>query len=248
MGSLAGSFDGMLDRLETSRDELDRSLEAQRRLVADASHELRTPITSLTTNLELLSEHPSGSDPELLGLIGAALAQTGDLTATVEDLLELTREDGTAREEEPVRLDEITALCIERARRNHPTARFTLNSSPTVVDGRPDRLGRAIDNLLTNAAVHGGGEVEVAVDSKGVSVGDRGPGIPDGEVERVFDRFHRGASTQNIPGTGLGLAIVEQVAGAHGGSASVEPREGGGPTARLRLSGAAPDHPGGEPD
>ena len=103
----------------------------------------------------------------------------------------------------------------------------------------PERLGRAVNNLLDNAATHGGGEVEVDVRGGEVRVRDHGPGVPPDELPFVFDRFWRGARSRGRAGTGLGLAIVEQVAVAAGGSAEARGAEGGGLEVVLRLPGSA---------
>jgi two-component system sensor histidine kinase MprB len=106
-----------------------------------------------------------------------------------------------------------------------------------VVEGRADRLARAVNNLLDNARKYSpdGEPIEVAVGEGEVTVRDHGPGIPTDELEHVFDRFYRGASSRDESGSGLGLAIVRQVAESHGGEATAEAAEGGGTVFRLRL-------------
>jgi two-component system sensor histidine kinase MprB len=110
---------------------------------------------------------------------------------------------------------------------------------PMVVAGDPERLARAVNNLLDNACKYSpnGEPIEVRVDDEGLTIRDHGPGIPPAEVAQVFDRFHRGASARDTPGSGLELAIVRQVAEAHGGEVSVENGEGGGARFRLTLPG-----------
>ena len=108
-------------------------------------------------------------------------------------------------------------------------------TAAATLEGAPDRLGRAVNNLLDNAAQHGGGVVDVRVSERGVVVRDRGPGIPDADIAHVFDRFYRCADARGRPGTGLGLAIVRQVAETHGGSARAANHDDGGAVLTLAL-------------
>ncbi len=217
VGELAMRFNAMLDTLEGS-------IAAQRQLVADASHELRTPVTSLRTNIEVLAE--SELDPaERARLIADVQAQAEELSALVADLIELARGDQAAPALEDVRLDALVSEAIERARRHAPDVDFTAALEPVVVEGVPDRLARAINNLLDNAARHGT-HVTVSTGAAGVVVRDDGPGIDPADLPHIFDRFYRGAATRGRPGTGLGLAIVRQVAEQHGGSVSARNADG----------------------
>ena len=240
VGRLAGRFNAMLGRLQASRAELDASVDAQRRLVTDASHELRTPVTSVRTNAEVLRERPDLPVEERNEILDDVVAQADELGLLVADLIELARdgEPPNATEREEVRLDELVAEAVARARRLAPGARFELEAEPVVVEAHRERLSRAVNNLLDNPVKHGppGGPVEVRVGAGGtVSVRDHGPGIPAAEREHVFDRFWRGADARARPGSGLGLAIVHQVAESHGGSVTVEDAPGGGPLFRLTL-------------
>ena len=230
LARLGEAFNQMLAALE-------RSLGAQRQLVADASHELRTPLTSLRTNVELLASGRLEEDDRAAALAAAGV-QVEELTELVGDLVELGRDGERPAELEDVRLDLLVADAVERARRHAPDARFELDAEETTVQGAPDRLYRAVSNLLANAARWSppGEAVEVAVRDDEVTVRDHGPGIAVDERERVFDRFYRAASARGTPGSGLGLAIVRQVAEIHGGSVSAEEAPGGGALLRLKLS------------
>src|SRR5206468_8849412 len=137
------------------------------------------------------------------------------------------------------RLDDIVADAVERARRNAPNVRYEVEVEPAVVEGSPYRLGRAVTNLLDNAAGHSppDGVVEVRLRGGELTVRDFGTGIPPDELPHVFDRFFRGASARGRPGAGLGLAIVRQVATQHGGTVAAEHPPGGGAMFRLRLPG-----------
>jgi len=224
VGELAMRFNAMLDTLEGS-------IAAQRQLVADASHELRTPVTSLRTNIEVLAE--SELDPaERARLIADVQAQAEELSALVADLIELARGDQAAPALEDVRLDALVTEAIERARRHAPDVEFAAALEPVVVEGVPDRLARAINNLLDNAARHGS-HVRVSTGADGVIVRDDGPGIDPADLPHIFDRFYRGAAARGRTGTGLGLAIVRQVAEQHGGSVSAENADGAVFTLRL---------------
>ncbi len=226
LARLATSFNAMLAALEESAG-------AQRRLVADASHELRTPLTSLRTNLELLAEGRL-PDAEREAALGDAIGQIGELTALVGDLVELARGQERRLQTEEVRLDELAATVVERARPRWPGVRFETSFEPTVVNGDAPLLESAVANLVDNAAKYSpeGGVVEVVASGGEVSVRDHGPGISEADLPFVFDRFYRAPTARSKPGSGLGLAIVRQAAEAHGGRATAE---GSSPGARFRL-------------
>jgi two-component system, OmpR family, sensor histidine kinase MprB len=236
---LGHRFNSMLERLEASRAELDAAHAEQRQLIADASHELRTPVTSLRTNIEVIASGRLDRAEEQRAL-EAASAQAAELGALIGDLMDLARGEAADSSFDDVRLDEIAGEALERARRNAPAIEFREHLEPCVVHGSAERLGRAINNLLDNAVEHGGGApVEVAVTSAGISVRDHGPGIDPAEAERVFDRFYRGRDARARAGSGLGLAIVKQVADAHGASVGARPAEGDGTIFDLRFVQAA---------
>jgi two-component system sensor histidine kinase MprB len=243
VGQLATRFNAMLERLEASRDALDQSVRAQRQLVADASHELRTPITSLRTNIELLLEHDRLDPAERRRMLADVVEQTEELSALLSDLIELARGDLPADSVEDVRLDHVVDESVHRAQRNFPQIRFERTLSPVLVEGMPDRLSRAVNNLLDNAARHSppGDVVEVMVDRGAVRVRDRGPGVAESDLPYIFDRFYRGAGARSTHGSGLGLSIVRQVAQQHGGSVSVENAPDGGALFTLRLPAVATD-------
>ena len=230
VGRMAARFNTMLDTLEGS-------VAAQRRLVADASHELRTPVTSLRTNIEVLLAGEDLPEPARRRLLEDVREQTEELSGLITDVIELARGEVPLSGTEDVRLDEIAAVTAGRVGRSHPDVRFELDLEPSVVEGLPDRLARAVGNLLDNAAKYGppGGVVEVRVRGGEVAVRDHGPGVPGAEAPFVFDRFYRGDGARGRQGSGLGLAIVRQVAESHGGGVTVEEAPGGGALFRLRL-------------
>jgi two-component system sensor histidine kinase MprB len=245
VGQLSKNFNAMLDRLEGSRAELDESVRAQRQLVADASHELRTPVTSLRTNIEVLLAGAELDPEDRRRLLADVVEQSEELSALVGDLIELARGDQPGQATEEVRLDGIAAESLARARRNAPHMRFRAGLEPVLVDGVPERLGRAINNLLDNATRHSppGGPIDVQVGPEGIVVRDHGPGVDEEDQPYVFDRFFRGRNSRGRQGSGLGLAIVRQVAEQHGGGVSVTNAPDGGAVFTLRLPGI-PSDPG----
>jgi two-component system sensor histidine kinase MprB len=244
IGRLAAGFNAMLDALQESIGALDASVHAQRQLVADASHELRTPVTSLRTNIEVLRQRPDLPAAERERMLDDVVEQSEELTALMNDLIELARGEQPAGEREDVRLDLLVGEAIERARRNSPETPFQARLRPVVLSGDPGRLARAINNLIDNAVAYSpaGSTVEVELDthlgSVELVVRDHGPGIQTADLPHVFDRFYRGAEARGRPGSGLGLAIVRQVAEQHGGRVRAESARGGGTLMRVSLPGA----------
>ena len=242
LGRLAASFNTMLGALQ-------RSLAAQRQLVSDASHELRTPLTSLRINSELLAAEPGLPEAERQEILDRIVAQVAELGQLVTGVTELARGDDLPSEdiaqgEEPgaaageVDFAEVVAAALDGARRDWPRTVFTADLEPCLVCGHAERLKTAVRNLLDNAAKFGppGGPVEVRLQAGELTVRDHGPGIPPGDLPRVFDRFYRAASARGVPGSGLGLSIVRQVAAGYGGTVQAEPAAGGGTLLRFRLS------------
>jgi two-component system, OmpR family, sensor histidine kinase MprB len=241
LGRLAGSFNAMLDALERSMNALDASVHAQRQLVADASHELRTPVTSLRTNIEILQQQGQDMDPEdSRRLLDDVVEQIEELTLLMNDLIDLARGEEPRSDVEEVRLDLLAGEVLDRASRRAPDTPLLAELQPTIVTGVPARLERAVSNLIDNAVKYSppGESVEVRLQAGELSVRDHGPGISAEDLPHVFDRFYRGAEARGRPGSGLGLAIVRQVAVQQGGSIAAEPAPGGGTLMRLSLPGA----------
>ena len=230
LGRLARSFNTMLDALT-------ESLAQQRQLVADASHELRTPLATVQTNVEVLARVDELAPEDRAMLIRDTVAQTGELTRLVGDLVELARGDG---QEEPftvVDLEDVTRRAVDVASRNHSLIAFRVNCAPSHVRGAPRRISRAVVNLIDNAAKWSspGSEVEIAVRAGVVTVRDHGPGVAPADIAHIFDRFYRSVDARSMPGSGLGLAIVKQVADSHGGSVMATAAPGGGARFVLRF-------------
>jgi two-component system sensor histidine kinase MprB len=228
---MAQRFDAMLDRVQASQA-------AQRQLVADASHELRTPVTSLRTNMEVLLAGAELEEGERRALLRDMVGQSEELSGLVGDLIELARGDEGDPPIEDVALDALVREAVARARRHAPGIRFRAELEPCVICGVPDRLGRAVNNVLDNAAAFSppAGVVEVTLRNAVLEVRDHGPGVPDEELGQLFDRFFRGTRRRAQGGSGLGLAIVRQVAEAHGATVQAANAPGGGLVVRLALA------------
>lgn len=236
---IVASFNSMVEALSAR-------IERDARFVGDVSHELRSPLTSLTTSVEVLGgrrEELSDRGRRALALVEAEL---GRFRRTLDDLLELARTDGRAglAIAEPVSLGAVVREVL--LRRGLPAD--LLRAAPdttTVVVGDKNRLERMLTNVLDNAERHAGGVAKVHVEQQGrsvvVVVDDSGPGVAPAERERVFERFVRGprAARGSLPGAGLGLAIVEEIAAGHGGSAWISGNPAGGARVTVSLPGAA---------
>jgi two-component system, OmpR family, sensor kinase len=231
-GDEIGALTGVLNRMLAS---LDRARSSERRFLADASHELRTPVTALRGNVEYAIRH--GANPDVL----ADLRHDADrLARLVDDLLVLERASAPA-DLAPVSLDELArSAALDRER-------VVLGAlEPAQVRGDADALARVLSNLLDNALVHGppDGAVSVALRADGqralLTVSDEGQGPSD--PGRAFERFWRAPEAADRPGSGLGLSIVHAIVERHGGRVSVD---GATFTIELPLSASGgPSNPG----
>jgi two-component system sensor histidine kinase SenX3 len=236
-----------------ARDETaDRRLDQIRRdFVANASHELKTPVASIQALAETLAE-AAGSDPEASRRFLARLEQEATrLSSLVNDLLDLSRLEGEPPAEGTVNLSEVVADEVRRVRPRAETAGLHLiveAPEPVVLRGSRSDLGLLVHNLIDNAIRYSpdGGEVRATVrlhrGQTELRVADTGLGIAGKDQDRVFERFYRAdpARSRATGGTGLGLSIVRHVAEAHGGTVSVTSVLGAGSTfiVRLPLAGA----------
>lgn len=218
VGRLGRAFDRMLGRLAQSEED-------QRRLIQDAGHELRTPLTSLRTNISLLrriDELPPATREELV----ADLSQEArELTDLVNELVDLAAGQSDTEPPQQVDLADIAEDVAGVARRRTGRDITVRASGDTTTDGRPGMLQRAISNLVENAAKFdraGQTPIEISISGPArpgtvrVEVLDRGPGVSETDLFRIFDRFYRAADARSLPGSGLGLSIVREVALAHG--------------------------------
>lgn len=227
-----------------------QSFERQRQFVSDASHELRTPLSVMRANGELLERHPEQSIGDNMPQVEAITAEAEAMTKLVEDLLTLARADEGrgAMAHEPVELDaviedlarDMTALAGARG------IALTTELRPARLEGDRLRLRQLGAILVDNALKYtpSGGKVNLRTATSGKSVelvvSDTGPGIPEDEHGRIFDRFVRidSARTRTAGGTGLGLAIAKWIAEAHGGRIAVESHPGQGAKFTIRLPAA----------
>jgi len=195
IGRLAVSFNAMLDALQQSMGALDASVHAQRQLVADASHELRTPMTSMRTNVELLQHNPDMDPAERRQMLGEVVEQIEELTLLINDLIDLARGEQPSADTDDVRLDVVVGEAVQRAHRRAPASTLQVELDPVLIAGDPARLDRAVNNLLDNAIKYSppGQPVEVALHGTELTVRDHGPGISAEDLPHVFDRFYRGA-------------------------------------------------------
>jgi two-component system OmpR family sensor kinase len=238
VGRLGRAINVMLERLDASFAE-------QRRFVADASHELRTPVAAVRAYAELYrmgaDQHPEDL-PRVMANIEAEAARMGVL---VDDLLLLARlDEGRPLEHAPVDLGAVAHDAVGAARALEPDRLVTLDVDGSVeVWGDKGRLRQVIDNLLANVRSHtpAGTRADVHVVAEDgravVEVADHGPGLPNGDANTVFERFFRGdpSRARDSGGSGLGLSIVAAIAAAHGGRATARAREGGGAVFRIEL-------------
>lgn len=239
IGVLADAFDRMLDRLE-------RAFGRQREFVSDASHELRTPLTILRGQVELL-DHESDADRRRL-VVETVLRELDRMNRLVDEMLTLAASESTRLvHPEPIKLADF----VEDLRRDLPlfgdrAYAVTGDVHGTIV-ADPERLHQVLRNLVRNAvtATGPGDAIEVTIAAHGgtfeFAVSDEGPGIPEEELGRVFDRFHRAdmARDRGHGGTGLGLAIAQAIVHAHGGWIRAE-SGGRGTTIRFELPGYTP--------
>jgi two-component system sensor histidine kinase MprB len=248
---LTGDFD-LSQRLEASgRDELARLAESfnatldalaravgvQRQLIADAGHELRTPIASLRANIQVLQEAARLPAEEQENLRRDVVQELDELTALIGDVTELARGAGSRALHDDVRLDLLVRAAAERAGRRAGDVRYELDLRETLVRGDAPSIDRAVSNLLENARKWSPpqGQVVVRLRDGELTVRDHGPGFAERDLPFVFDRFYRAEDARKLPGSGLGLAIVRQAAEAHGGYARAQNAPGGGGLLRVHF-------------
>jgi signal transduction histidine kinase len=231
ISALAVTMNEMLARVEAGH-------EAQRRFVGDASHELRSPLASIISALEVAQDYPETLDDELRS--GTLIPEAHRMQALVEDLLLLARADerGIVLREEDVHLDVLAEGEVTRLRRD-TAFDIRFEAEPAVTVGDLTGLGRVLRNLVDNAARHARSTIEITVVEEGpdvlLVVADDGPGIPEADRQRVFDRFVRldTARSREGGGSGLGLAIVAELVAAHRGTVEISDQPGGG--ARITV-------------
>jgi two-component system, OmpR family, sensor kinase len=258
VGRLARTLNVMLGRIEaafSARLASERRLRASeqrlRRFVADASHELRTPISAISAYAELFGRGASEQKADLERLMGGIQNETSRMEHLVSDLLLLARlDEGRPMEQRSVDLVALCAEAVHTASTVGPAWPVTFEASqPIEVMGDPTSLRQVVDNLLANVRAHtpAGTTARVSVEPDGdggavVSVADNGPGMDPEQAEHVFERFWRSDPSRSRVhgGAGLGLSIVSAIVAAHGGSVSAEAELGRGTTFVVHLPATPP--------
>jgi two-component system sensor histidine kinase MprB len=237
LARLGRAINKMVTALAASRDR-------QRNLILDAGHELRTPVTVLQTNLELL--HRAEQHPDRLtaaqrrALLADLEAQARELSELVGEVIELARGDENV-ERLPVDLREPLARALDRVRlRAAPTVTFDVEVKETMVTGDSGVLERAFVNLLDNAIKFGPATqtVRLRLRERVLQIEDQGPGIAERDLPHVFDRFYRATDSRQLPGSGLGLAIVARAAELHAATVRIAPSAHGGALVIIDFSGS----------
>lgn len=250
VGELGSALNLMLGRIEHAFAEQARADERLRRFIADASHELRTPITTIQGYADLYRHGGLRNEGELADAMRRTEQEAARMGALVEEMLELARLD----EGRPLRCDPVDLSVLGRdaaadARATDPLRNVTVTAKDAVVAiGDDDRLRQVLANLVANALVHTpvGTPVRIATYLDGadavLEVHDAGPGMPDAVAGHAFERFYRGDPSRNRSrgGSGLGLAIVEAIITAHGGHVDLRSTPGEGTTVRIALPAAGP--------
>jgi two-component system, OmpR family, sensor kinase len=223
----AAALNSMLTSVEASVAERDATAAAMRRFFSDASHELRTPLASLRANAELYQQGALPRRPQVDEAMRRIALEAQRMSRLVDDMMHLARLDQLAEpDHEPVDLRELVNDAVEDARHADPLRVYRADADGDLTThGDRELLRRALDNLLANVRTHTppGTTASVSVlgtdDGVTIEVSDDGPGVPEDELPRVFDRFYRANAPVRRPGSGLGLAIVAEIAAAHGGTA-----------------------------
>ncbi len=230
---LATTMNGMLDRLEAGRDR-------QRRFISDASHELRSPVASIRQQAEVARAHPNVTAASELADV--VLQDVERLQGLVDDLLVLARlDEGAPAELSDVDVDDLVLAEAAWLRSAGTLDVDTRGVSATRVRIDRRQLTRVVHNLVTNAARHARAKIVLSTGERGaiawLVVADDGPGIAEGDRERVFERFVRSdeGRARDEGGSGLGLAIVYEVVTHYGGSVTLATSELGGLAARVEL-------------
>ena len=234
---LVASFNDMVDALQSR-------IERDARFASDVSHELRSPLTTVQTSIELLELFSASLPADGQRALELLSIEIGRFSAMVQDLLEISRMDAGAvsLDLEEVHLDELVVNTVAAHTRGSVPVRVDPDAVDITVQGDRRRLQRVIANLLDNARIHGGGAVLVTVGSQDrrahIIVDDAGPGVAPDERARIFDRFYRGSASgrrSDGSGSGLGLSLTAEHVKAHRGEITVGVRPGGGARFRVEL-------------
>jgi two-component system, OmpR family, sensor kinase len=247
VGRLGAALNGMLTRIEAAVHEREENQELTRRFFAEASHELRTPLASLRANAELYQQGALPERAQVDEAMRRIVLEAQRMSTLVDDMLRLARLDHhPGPEPEEVDLSQLVGECAERAQNADPARAWRADIEPGLtVTGDPELLHRAVGNLLANVSAHTPGSAASTITASRcdgtvtIDVSDDGPGVPQAQLARIFDRFYRAPVPGRPPGSGLGLAIVAAVAAAHQGTATATLNRPHG----LRITMALPASP-----
>lgn len=235
--TIVGSFNSMVDAL-------DERIERDARFTADVAHELRSPLTTLTTSVEVLRRRRHELSPPSRDALDLVTEELGRFRSVLENLLELGRLDagGGAHRAVPVEVHELVRQALITSGR--PEALLRSSAAPLQAAVDKQRMSRALINVFDNADLHGGGLVAVHIEAvdggAAIHVDDEGPGVPETERAHIFERFVRGGSRRSLPGAGLGLSLVAETLRGHDGVVTCTPSPAGGARFTLWLPLADP--------
>ncbi len=251
VGRLGAALNGMLTRIEAAVHEREENQELTRRFFADASHELRTPLASLRANAELYQQGALPERAQVDEAMRRIVLEAQRMSTLVDDMLRLARLDHHPEPEaEEVDLSRLVGECAERAQSADPARAWRADIEPGLtVTGDPELLHRAVGNLLANVSAHTPDSAAGTITASRcdgtvtIDVSDDGPGVPQTQLARIFERFYRAPVPGRPAGSGLGLAIVAAVAAAHHGTATATLNRPHG----LRITIALPTSPLSQP-
>jgi two-component system, OmpR family, sensor kinase len=221
LGLLAAAYNGAIEQMERAFAARDRANASMRQFIADAGHQLRTPLTVVQGFIAILRRGGIDSPPEREHILDTMNDQSRIMGALIDKLILLERWEGVEAPATPIDVGRLVADLVSPIADAHPERQFAISTESGVLAAiDPTELGYVVTNLADNAVKYGEGAIDVSVharDSKAViEVADHGPGIPSTDGARVFDRFYRGTQ-RDVAGSGLGLAIVKRaVERAHG--------------------------------
>ena len=222
VAELTSSFNSMLTELETSRRQ-------QHQLVQDANHELRTPLATLSANIELLQQFPSDA-PEREAILADAARELPELTDLTQQLVSAAsvQYDVATRTEMP--LDQLVDAAVDQFRARSPREVNVTYENPQTVAVTPNVATRALLNILANADKFAppSTPIEIDISTREIRIRDHGPGIPDADLPHIFDKFYRADTSRTLPGSGLGLALVKQIVDDHNGTVTAINHPAGG--------------------
>jgi signal transduction histidine kinase len=236
LGRITNSFNSMVADLETSQAETTAALTAQRRFVADASHELRSPLTTIRNNAEFLAARDDITAEDRSEAVADISAEANRMAGLVDDLLALARGESLERRE---RIDVGVLIESEAERLRRDGTAVDVHIERAAVIGDPAALERLLRILTTNARHHGAPPLTLRCGVRRgnvfLGVADRGEGFPTDDVVQVFDRFYRADRARDRTGSGLGLAIANQIATTHGGRMVAANQPGGGAVVEVEI-------------